>query len=63
MGCDLTLEDLDRISFYKENEPMVVLQKVHMYHPSYTNTILRRLKIDLNRFVTLLKECKVGFIT
>ena len=46
------------ISFYKDGEPIVVLQKSHSYHSTYTQTILNRLQITLVEFANLLSQCK-----
>ena len=55
---DMVDEIEDYISFYKDGEPIVVLQKSHSYHPTYTKTILNRLQITHAEFSNLLSKCK-----
>ena len=55
---EFVIDDDQHISFYKEGEPIVVLQKSHEYHPTYTDTILDRLGITLPDFSKLLSMCK-----
>ncbi len=52
------METKQHVSFYKEGEPIVVLQKTHSFHPSYTKTILNRLHMTLAEFANLLALCK-----
>ena len=52
-------ETQEHISFYKEGEPIVVLQKSNSYHPTYTETILNRLRITISEFANLLSKCKI----
>ena len=53
-------ETEQHISFYKEGEPIIVLQKSNSYHSVYTKTILNRLRITIVEFANLLSKCKAS---
>lgn len=49
----------DHMSFYKSDEPIVVLEKWHIFHPLTVNTILDRLSLSLEKFKSLIQRCNI----
>lgn len=47
----------DRLAFYKEGDPILVLQKSHRYPPLYVESILRRVQLNEDKFSSLLQQC------
>lgn len=42
---------------YKDDEPLLVLRKIHRYHPLTVEQILRRIQLSWDEFQDLLQRC------
>lgn len=47
----------DRFICYKDNEPLLSLQKARRYHPRTLKWILRRVQLSKERLDELLRQC------
>ena len=57
LGYKQVSETEDRYTCYKDDEPLLELQKVHRYHPLAVEWILRRVQLSADDFMDLLRRC------
>ena len=53
----ISLQGDNHIGFFKNNEPLLIIEKRHRISDLYLNTILERTNIGFEEFQFLLKKC------
>lgn len=49
----------DHLSFYKEGEPILILEKRHRFHTKTVDEILIRISLPLEEFKSLIQKCNI----